>query len=153
MSTSSRSGIPLLAALGLAVAACAQSDGGAGERRAEARPRPAGRAEAPPQRGEASYYASRFHGQQMANGERFDAGSDSAAHRSLPFGTRAEVTNLETGRTETVTIEDRGPFVRGRIIDVSPATAERLGMKEDGTAPVVVRPVEVPGGGRRDARR
>ena len=80
----------------------------------------------------------------LANGERFDRNSNSAAHRTLPLGTRALVTNLETGRSEVVEIEDRGPHVRGRIIDVSPRTAERLGMREDGTAQVEVRPIEQP---------
>jgi len=132
------------AALGL-VAAASGAPGPAGAREAAT--------EARPQRGQASYYHPSLEGRRMANGERFDADSDSAAHRSLPLGTRAEVTNLETGRTETVTIEDRGPYARGRIIDVSPATAERLGMREDGVAPVEVRPIEVPGRHqRRDGR-
>ena len=101
------------------------------------------------QQGEASYYGPQFHGRRMANGERFDRNSNSAAHRSLPLGTTARVTNLENGRSAMVKVEDRGPHVRGRIIDVSPRTAERLGMKEDGTAPVRVTPVDVP---ERDVR-
>lgn len=115
-------------------------------RRAEAaQPAAARRATtARPQRGEASYYHSRFEGRRMANGERFDPDSDSAAHRTLPFGTRARVTNLANGRTAEVTIEDRGPYVRGRIIDVTPETAGQLGMRESGTAPVEVRPVGPP---------
>jgi rare lipoprotein A len=96
------------------------------------------------QRGKASYYGREFHGRRMANGRRFDAGSRSAAHRTLPLGTRARVTNLENGRTETVTIEDRGPHVRGRILDVGPRTAEELGMRERGVAPVEVVPTEAP---------
>ena len=80
-------------------------------------------APAPAQRGEASYYDPEFAGRRTASGERFDPGSDTAAHRTLPFGTVAEVTNLRTGESERVTIRDRGPFVRGRVIDVSPATA------------------------------
>lgn len=110
---------------------------------------PARRKEARSQRGKASYYGRKFNGRRMANGERFDPNSNSAAHRTLPLGTKAEVTNLENGRRETVEIEDRGPYVRDRVIDVSPRTAERLGMKEEGTAPVRVTPVEVPG---RDER-
>ena len=96
------------------------------------------------QRGEASFYHPNLHGRPMANGERFDAGSNSAASRTLPLGTTARVTNTETGRTETVEIEDRGPHARGRILDVSPHTADRLGMREQGTAPVVIEPIEVP---------
>ncbi|MBX6375855.1 MAG: septal ring lytic transglycosylase RlpA family protein [Acetobacteraceae bacterium] len=115
-------------------------------RRAEAAQPAAGRraTTARPQRGEASYYHPRFEGRRMANGERFDPDSDSAAHRTLPFGTRARVTNLANGRTAEVTIEDRGPYVRGRIIDVTPETAGQLGMRESGTAPVEVRPVGPP---------
>ncbi|MBW8269531.1 septal ring lytic transglycosylase RlpA family protein [Caldovatus sp. SYSU G05006] len=129
------------------------------ERQAEVRRPEAGQAAGPaaaarpPQRGEASYYHPRFAGRPMANGEPFDTGSDSAAHRTLPLGTRATVTNLENGRTAEVTIEDRGPYVRGRIIDVSPATAEELGMRRSGTAPVEVRPLEVPGRSEGGERR
>jgi rare lipoprotein A len=94
------------------------------------------------QRGEASYYhPERFEGRPMANGDRFQSESNAAAHRTLPLGTVAEVTNLENGQTRTVVIEDRGPFARGRILDVSPRTADELGMRQDGTAPVEVRPV------------
>jgi rare lipoprotein A len=134
-----------------ALAACAWLIGAdaalAAERRAETGQR--GRDEtaaaaAQAQRGEASYYAPGLHGRRMANGERFDRNSNSAAHRTLPLGTRARVTNLETGRSEVVEIEDRGPHVRGRIIDVSPRTAERLGMREEGTARVEVQPIERP---------
>ena len=99
------------------------------------------------QRGKASYYGREFHGRRMASGRRFDAGSRSAAHRTLPLGTRARVTNLENGRTETVVVEDRGPRRRDRILDVSPRTAGELGMRERGVAPVEVAPVEVPGSG------
>lgn len=123
----------------------------AGARRAEAGQAAEPAAAARPERGEASYYHPRFAGRPMANGEPFDAVSDSAAHRTLPLGTTARVTNLENGRTAEVTIEDRGPYVRGRIIDVSPSTAEELGMRRSGTAPVEVRPIAIPG--RRDGGR
>lgn len=96
------------------------------------------------QQGKASYYGPEFNGRRMANGERFDPHSNTAAHRTLPFGTRAWVTNLENGRGAMVTVKDRGPYVRGRIIDVSPHVAERLGMKEDGVVPVQVQPVQAP---------
>jgi rare lipoprotein A len=103
----------------------------------------------PSQRGEASYYGPQFAGRTTASGERFDPDSNMAAHRTLPFGTRARVTNLENGRSATVRVEDRGPFVGGRIIDVSPRTAERLGMREAGTAEVRVTPVAPPPGDNR----
>ncbi len=96
------------------------------------------------QRGEASYYHPKLHGRKMANGERFDAASNSAASRTLPLGTVVRVTNLETGQIAIVEIEDRGPFARGRILDVSPRIAEHLGMKDDGVAPVEIAPIEVP---------
>ena len=89
-----------------------------------------------PQRGTASYYAQRFNGRRMANGARFDARSNSAAHRTLPLGTTARVTNLENGRSVEVKVEDRGPYSRSRVIDLSPRTAQELGMKEQGTAQV-----------------
>jgi rare lipoprotein A len=94
------------------------------------------------QQGEASYYhPHRFTGRRMANGDRFDPASNAAAHRTLPLGTVVEVTNLENGTQQVVVIEDRGPYARGRILDVSPRTADELGMREDGTATVRLRPV------------
>jgi rare lipoprotein A len=96
------------------------------------------------QRGEASYYHPNLHGRPMANGEPFDSRSNSAASRTLPLGTIALVRNLETGQMATVEIEDRGPYAGGRVLDVSPKTAEALGMKQDGTAPVEIAPVQVP---------
>lgn len=102
--------------------------------------------------GKASYYHPNLDGRRTASGEIFDADSNIAASKTLPLGTRARVTNLETGRSATVRIADRGPHVPGRIIDVSPRTAEDLGMKEEGTARVQVTPV---GGsaGRQDRER
>ena len=102
------------------------------------------------QRGEASYYhPERFTGRPMANGQPFDPQSNSAASRTLPLGTVAEVTNLRNGETRRVVIEDRGPYAGGRIIDLSPRTAEELGMTEQGVAPVEVRPVgRLPNQGR-----
>lgn len=94
------------------------------------------------QRGKASYYAPSLAGRRMADGGRFDPRSDTAAHRTLPLGSKARVRNLQNGRTATVTVRDRGPHAPGRILDVSPGTAERLGMKEDGVAAVEVAPVE-----------
>jgi rare lipoprotein A len=85
--------------------------------------------------------ASVYSGERTANGEYASAGGLTAAHKSLPFGTRVRVTNHQTGRSVIVRINDRGPFVRGRIIDLTPAGARALGM--DGLAHVSV---EVVGG-------
>lgn len=86
--------------------------------------------------GEASYYGNRHQGKKTASGERFDQRALTGAHRTLPFGTQVRVTNLNNNRSVVVRINDRGPFVRGRIIDVSRAAAERLDMLRSGVAPV-----------------
>lgn len=86
--------------------------------------------------GMASYYGKRFHGRRTASGQRFDQHAMTAAHRTLRFGTKVRVTNVRSGRSVIVTINDRGPFVRGRVIDVSRAAASRLGMIGSGVAPV-----------------
>lgn len=96
------------------------------------------------QRGEASYYGKEFFGRKMADGTKMNPDSNIAASRTLPLGTVAEVTNLENGKSEIVEIRDRGPYVEGRIVDVTPKTAENLGFKEDGVAPVVVKPLDLP---------
>jgi rare lipoprotein A len=83
----------------------------------------------------ASWYGR---GRMTASGERFDKHAMTAAHRTLPFGTRARVTNKRNGRSVIVRINDRGPFARGRIIDVSEGAAGQLGMKRDGVVPVKV---------------
>ncbi len=83
--------------------------------------------------GSASYYSGK--GRTASGGH---VGALTAAHRSLPFGSRVRVTNLNNGRSTTVTINDRGPFVRGRIIDVSTGAAEVLGMRHSGVARVSV---------------
>jgi rare lipoprotein A len=80
----------------------------------------------------------------MADGGRFDPRSDAAVHRTLPLGSKARVRNLGNGRSATVTVRDRGPHAPGRILDVSPGTAERLGMKGEGVAAVEVAPLEAP---------
>ena len=95
-------------------------------------------------KGNASYYGREFYRKKMANGKRMNPHSNVAASKTLPLGTKAKVTNLETGKSEVVNIGDRGPYVKGRIIDVSPATAEKLDLKKDGTAPVEVKPLELP---------
>lgn len=95
--------------------------------------------------GKASVYARKFHGRKMADGTRMDARDDNAASKTLPLGTRARVTNLETGQSATVTIQDRGPYVKGRIVDLSPATAGKIGITpKEGVAPVEVKPISVP---------
>jgi rare lipoprotein A len=96
--------------------------------------------------GIASYYADKFQGRPTASGERFDNGRLTAAHRTLPFGTRVRVTNLDNGRSVTIRVNDRGPFVKGRIIDLSVAAARRLDMLRTGVARVRVEPVNTPAG-------
>jgi rare lipoprotein A len=86
--------------------------------------------------GEASWYGPGFHGRRTANGEVFDKEAMTAAHRTLPFGTLVRVRNLDNGREAVLRINDRGPFARGRILDVSEAGARVLGMVESGTARV-----------------
>jgi rare lipoprotein A len=102
------------------------------------------------QHGEASYYGKEFFGRKMADGTRMDPQSNIAASKSLPLGTIAEVTNLENGKSEIVEIRDRGPYVEGRIVDVTPKTAQDLGFKEDGVAPVVVKPIDIPESGKSE---
>jgi rare lipoprotein A len=89
------------------------------------------------QRGGASWYGPGFHGRKTASGERFNANAMTAAHRSLPFGTRVRVVNERTGRAVVVRINDRGPFHGGRIIDLAQAPARALGIT--GTAYVSLR--------------
>lgn len=96
--------------------------------------------------GKASFYGPGLEGASMANGKPMDPDGKGAASKTLPLGTRAKVTNLETGKSDTVVIEDRGPYVKGRIIDVSPQTAKQLDLKEDGVAPVAVKPLSLPEG-------
>ena len=88
------------------------------------------------QTGVASYYSSEFQGRPTASGARYDEHRMTAAHRSLPFGSRVRVTNLANDRSVIVTINDRGPFGHGRIIDVSRRAARRLGFLGAGTARV-----------------
>jgi rare lipoprotein A len=95
--------------------------------------------------GKASFYASRFGGRTMADGNRMSLKGNNAASKTLPLGTTAQVTNLETGQSAVVTIQDRGPYVNGRIVDLSPATAQQIGItRKTGIAKVVVAPIAVP---------
>ena len=86
--------------------------------------------------GMASYYGNELAGNRTASGERFDPGQLTAAHRSLPFGSRVRVTNTSNDDSVIVRINDRGPFARGRVIDVSHAAAREIGMHRSGTARV-----------------
>ena len=92
--------------------------------------------------GTASWYGSRFHGKKTASGEIYDQNKLTAAHKTLPLGSKARVTNLDNGSTVDVEINDRGPFVKGRIVDLSRAAARALGLVESGTAPVKVELIE-----------
>lgn len=89
-------------------------------------------------KGWASWYGPGFHGNRTAAGERYNQNAMTAAHKTLPFGTQVRVTNKRNGRSVVVRINDRGPFIRGRIIDLSAAAARMLGMMDSGVAPVQV---------------
>ena len=86
--------------------------------------------------GVASYYAHEFHGRETASGRTYRKNEMTAAHRTLPFGTKVRVTNLENGRSVVVTVTDRGPYRRERIIDLSKRAARKLGMIQSGVARV-----------------
>jgi rare lipoprotein A len=94
--------------------------------------------------GMASWYGRTWQGRRTASGQRFDARKLTAAHRSLPLNTKARVTNLANGRSVEVTINDRGPYVGHRLIDVSAEAAKKLGMTRDGVVPVQVETVKPP---------
>lgn len=95
--------------------------------------------------GKASFYAKMFDGRKMADGTPMRPHGNNAASKTLPLGTTAKVTNLETGKSAVVTIRDRGPYVAGRIVDLSPATAQKIGLsKNQGVVRVAVAPIVVP---------
>lgn len=95
--------------------------------------------------GVASFYADWFAGREMADGTPMDPGGDNAASRTLPIGTTAKITNIATGRSAVVTIQDRGPYAKGRLVDLSPATAQKIGIsRKKGVARVKVSPIAVP---------
>ena len=94
--------------------------------------------------GLASFYNDKFEGKKTASGEIYKANKLTAAHRTLPFGTRVKVTNLSNDRSVVVTVNDRGPFVEKRIIDLSRAAAEKLGYIKQGVAEVKVESIETP---------
>jgi rare lipoprotein A len=95
-------------------------------------------------KGGASWYGPRFHGKKTASGAIFDQSKFTAAHKTFPLGSRAKVTHLENGKSIEVEINDRGPYVAGRIIDLSRAAARELGIIEDGIATVQVELISEP---------
>jgi len=99
-----------------------------------------GRAE----KGRVSYYARRFDNRKMADGKRFNPDANIAASKTLPLGTTAKVTNLQNGKSATVQVEDRGPWINGRVVDVTPKVANDLDIGKQGVVPVVVAPIAVP---------
>lgn len=101
------------------------------------------------ERGQASWYGSKFHGRRTSSGEVYDMHLMTAAHKTLPLPTYVRVTNLENGRSTVVRVNDRGPFHGGRIIDLSYAAAKKLGVVAAGTARVEVRSVDPRDHGRR----
>ena len=91
------------------------------------------------QTGKASYYSDGLAGNKTANGEKYKPNEYTAAHKKLPFGTKVTVTNLSNGKSVTVRVNDRGPFVAGRIIDVSKVAAKELGLVSAGVAKVKIK--------------
>ena len=96
------------------------------------------------EKGQASYYADKFHGRATASGEKYDKRKMTGAHRTLPFGTIVRVTNTATGASVDVRINDRGPFKAGRVVDVSRAAAEKLGMIQAGVINCTVQVISTP---------
>lgn len=96
------------------------------------------------QAGRASFYSHRFAHRKMADGKRMNPNADVAASKTLPLGSVAKVTNLQNGKTATVKIEDRGPYVDGRVVDLAPKVADKLDFAGKGVAPVEVKPITLP---------
>jgi rare lipoprotein A len=120
-------GISVTLCAALAVSACSFS-----RRYAQSYSRPGGYREV----GSASYYGREAHGKATASGEKFNMNAYTAAHKTLPFGTKVRVTNLTNKKSVVVRINDRGPFVAGRIIDLSYAAAKKIKMLDAGVANV-----------------
>lgn len=97
-----------------------------------------------PHKGKASYYGGKFVGRKMADGTPMNPDANIAASKTLPLGTIVQVTNLENGKSDIVEIRDRGPYISGRIIDVSPKVAQTLDMKKAGVVAVEVKPLDIP---------
>jgi rare lipoprotein A len=93
------------------------------------------------QTGVGSYYGPKFHGKKTASGEKFNQNAMTAAHKTLPFGTRLKVTNVSNKRSVVVRVNDRGPFIRGRIVDVSTIAARQLGIVGRGVARVRIQKI------------
>ncbi len=91
------------------------------------------------QKGMASYYHDRFHGRKTASGQRYNRNQFTAAHKTLPLGTKLEVTNTRTGRSIVVKVNDRGPYAKGRVLDLSREAARELGMIHRGVAKIEFR--------------
>ncbi len=102
-------------------------------------------------KGVASFYGGKFHGRKTASGERFDQNDMTCAHRTLPFGTKLEVTNPSNGQTVNVIVNDRGPFKKNRVLDLSKAAASKLGIT--GLAKVFYRPKKQVAKAQTDAAR
>jgi rare lipoprotein A len=140
--------LPLLGwtpAAGAPAAPQARSDAPAASAQKPSRSRPPLDRSGRPRIGKASFYAGHFTGRTMADGTPMDPQDDNAASRTLPLGTRARVTHLKTGQSAIVTIQDRGPYAKDRIIDLSPATARKIGIRrKTGVALVRVTPLSVP---------
>jgi rare lipoprotein A len=96
------------------------------------------------QKGRASYYAKHFANRKMADGKRMNPNSNIAASKTLPLGSVAKVINLDNGKTATVKIEDRGPYMDGRVVDLAPQVANDLDLKQKGVVPVEVKPITLP---------
>ncbi|KFA97003.1 septal ring lytic transglycosylase RlpA family protein [Vibrio sp. ER1A] len=92
--------------------------------------------------GQASWYGNKYHGRRTASGERYNMRAYTAAHKTLPFGTIVRVTNTANGKTVDVKINDRGPFVKGRIIDLSRKSFEQIGDISKGIAPVKIEIID-----------
>lgn len=109
-------------------------------------PLPSSSSEDYPQYGKASWYGGKFHGRKTASGERFNKYEFTAAHRNLPFGTILRVTNLRNGKDVYVKVNDRGPFIKGRVLDLSLASAEALHFNRRGVIRVKIEIVSLPNG-------
>lgn len=104
------------------------------------------------QKGEASFYGKGFHGKETASGEKFNQHDHTAAHPTLPLGSEATVTNLETGKSVEVEINDRGPYAKGRNIDLSKKAAKEIGLDKEGVAPVKIE-AKIPPEDEREAEK
>jgi rare lipoprotein A len=142
--------VVLLAAAGVGIGFVSRSPPPAESAAADTSPQDSARVPQPDlsgrqRTGKTSFYAEKFTGREMADGTPMDPAADNAASKTLPLGTTARVTNVKTGQSAKVTIQDRGPYVKGRIVDLSPATAREIGLDpKDGIATVVVAPIAVP---------